>query len=94
MESILFIISGHFCLFRVIAVGDGEGDLLSVAIDVVDKCESRVGLPLASTTINLTVETSGEQTSHSWQGKKKVGLCCLIVFVVLEYLRCRCLKIT
>ena len=44
----------------MIAVGEGDGDLLSVSLDIVGKCSvSKVVTSLAASTINLAVQTSG-----------------------------------
>ena len=69
-------------------MGAGEGDLLNVSIDMVEKCDLRVGTPLASGTINLAVHTSGEQATTSWQAKKKVGLIDLSLFGSYTRLLC------
>ena len=49
--------------------------MLNVAIDMVDKCDMNVGIPLAFDTLKLAVHTSGLHPTSSVQEKKKVKTC-------------------
>ena len=61
-----------FVFARVIGVGEGSGDLLSVSLELADKCHHKVQMPLAVATLNLTVKTAGSDNGLAdWKTERK-----------------------
>ena len=52
-------------------MGEGSGDLLSVSLELADKCHNKIQTPLAVAVLNLAVKTAGANDTPEWKTERK-----------------------
>ena len=60
-----------FLVFRVIAVGEGQGELLTVSLELADKCHNKVQPPLAIASHFIAVKTAAPRPADRGGKKEK-----------------------